>query len=152
MKEIRLENLAATEALARQLAAKAKPGDCIALQGDLGAGKTAFARAFIHALAPDAGEVTSPTFALMQRYECTIAPIWHVDLYRLRAPGELQEIGLEEALHGAISLIEWPDIARALLPEETLWVSFSPGETPEARGVTMKMPPGWRKRLGEYAA
>src|SRR5512147_2050849 len=113
-----LPDLAATEALARRLAAVARTGDVIALHGDLGAGKTTFARAFIQARAGAAGEaeVPSPTFTLVQIYDLPSGAIWHFDLYRLTAAGQVWELGFEEALATAITLIEWPERLAALLP------------------------------------
>ncbi|HEY1259264.1 MAG TPA: tRNA (adenosine(37)-N6)-threonylcarbamoyltransferase complex ATPase subunit type 1 TsaE, partial [Stellaceae bacterium] len=97
----------ATAALAERLAGIAAAGDVIALEGELGSGKTTLARAFI--AARGAGEeVPSPTFTLVQTYQAETVSIWHFDLYRLQAPEEAWELGIEEALADGISLIEWP--------------------------------------------
>ena len=100
-----------TACLARVMAAVLKPGDVIALQGAVGAGKTHFARAFIRARQGAAAEdVPSPTFTLVQTYDDPMGTeIWHADLYRLTHPDELIELGLDEAMRDAIVLIEWPD-------------------------------------------
>ncbi|RVT92169.1 tRNA (adenosine(37)-N6)-threonylcarbamoyltransferase complex ATPase subunit type 1 TsaE [Rhodovarius crocodyli] len=105
-----LENLAATEALAARLAALARPGDAILLSGELGAGKSAFARAFLRAAAGDpALEVPSPTFTLVQSYALPGGgQVHHLDLYRLGDASELAELGFEE-LAQDIMLIEWPE-------------------------------------------
>jgi tRNA threonylcarbamoyladenosine biosynthesis protein TsaE len=103
-----LPDEAATESLARRLAGVARPGDVIALWGGLGAGKTAFARAFVRAAGDPAEEVPSPTFTLVQTYALAAGPCWHFDLYRLQAPDEVWELGIEEAFAGGIVLIEWP--------------------------------------------
>ncbi len=137
----------ATDAWARALALRAQIGDCIALKGDLGAGKTAFARSFIQTLAPGVGNIASPTFMLAQSYPSLAGVIWHYDLYRLKVVEELMEIGLEDSLQGAITLIEWPEIARGFLPPETLWLTLSEGKTAQARILEVAAPPAWRARL-----
>jgi len=112
-----LPDEAATARAAAVLAARLRPGDVVALHGDLGAGKTAFARAAIRALLgdPDA-EVPSPTFTLVQTYEAPSATVWHFDLYRLADPAEVWELGWEEAVAGGIVLVEWPERLGSLLP------------------------------------
>src|SRR5687767_4723298 len=94
--DIALPDLAATERLAQALAARAGAGDVVALWGGLGAGKTTFARAFIHARPGGAGvtEVPSPTFTLVQVYDLAGAPIWHFDLYRLANAEDAWELGI----------------------------------------------------------
>ena len=103
-----LATLEDTIALAGRMAAQARPGDVIALQGDLGTGKTEFARAFIRALVGLPLEVASPTFTLLQTYPSPQGDIWHYDLYRVEDPSALRELGLEEALQNIV-LIEWPE-------------------------------------------
>ena len=96
---IELPDLAATEALAAAVAALARAGDAILLEGELGAGKTAFARAFLRAASGDpALEVPSPTFTLVQSYDTRIGTVHHFDLWRLEGPGGLAELGWDEAL------------------------------------------------------
>ena len=100
-----------TEDLARTLRPMLGVGDIVFLEGDLGAGKTAFARALIQDFMRDSGlveEVPSPSFTLVQTYEFDPFDIWHVDLYRLES-ADIYELGLETAFETAISLIEWPD-------------------------------------------
>ena len=109
-------SLEETKSLARKLAADAKRGDCYCLTGDLGAGKTEFARAFIRELCGDI-TVASPTFNILQIYENKI-PIYHFDLYRIKNEDELEEVGIEDALDNGITLIEWPQIAQNLLPDD----------------------------------
>lgn len=100
---------AATEQLAQDIAMVAAPGWVIRLEGDLGAGKTNFARAFIRTLAKDPGlEVPSPTYTLVQRYDEADPPVLHADLYRLSDPSEMVELGLDDADDPAVRLIEWP--------------------------------------------
>ena len=115
----------ATEALARWLASYIDPGAFIALTGDLGAGKTAFARAFLRALTGDPElEAPSPTFTLIQTYDGPGYPIVHADFYRLRGPDELLQLGWEEAIEGAVTLVEWPQRAESALPADRLEVRF----------------------------
>jgi tRNA threonylcarbamoyladenosine biosynthesis protein TsaE len=152
-----LPDEAATAALARRLARLARPGDVIALAGDLGSGKTSFARAFIRSLplgddkddAADRDEIPSPTFTLVQIYQRRPAPVWHFDLYRLERPEEAYELDLEDAFVGAISLIEWPERLGGLLPAERLDVRLFFTEDMGARRVELLGHGGWAARLGE---
>ena len=129
-------------ALGGKLAAAARPGDVIALTGPLGVGKTAFARGFL-AGAGHAGEVPSPTFAIVQPYEHLDPPVWHVDLYRIEDPSEIEELGLDAAAD-AVLIIEWPERAGDLWPEAlTLTLEFGPDGT---RILTAKVPPSWEGR------
>ena len=121
---IPLPDETATDALARRCAARARPGDTFLLEGEIGAGKSHFARAFIRARLGAETEVPSPTFTLMQTYGPEEA-IWHVDLYRLADTGELVELGLDEALGRAICLIEWPDRLGDLRPRDAAILHFS---------------------------
>jgi len=119
--------------LAADLAMAAQPGDCLLLSGDLGAGKTTLARAFIRALAgDDALDVPSPTFTLVQTY-ATSPPVAHYDLYRIGAPEELDELGLDEALETGIVLIEWPERAGASLPADAIGLTLE--EATDAAGA-----------------
>ena len=99
-----------THRIAQELAKTAQIGDIYTLNGTLGAGKTHFARGFIHAAThnPDQ-DVPSPTFTLVQLYDGQNYPIWHFDLYRLEHPDEIYEIGWEEAISNAVLLVEWPE-------------------------------------------
>jgi tRNA threonylcarbamoyladenosine biosynthesis protein TsaE len=112
-----LKDESETQLLGEGLAAIAKPGDVLLLEGPLGAGKSSLARAFIRALMRDAGlPVPSPTFTLVQSYETPGgAQIWHYDLWRLDGPGALEELGWDEALAGIV-LVEWPDRLGELAP------------------------------------
>src|SRR6185312_9767348 len=95
------------------------PGDVITLSGDLGAGKTAAARAMIRYLAGDDElEVPSPTFTLAQSYDLPSFPLVHADLYRITEPGEMEEIGLSPLPDGTVALIEWPERAENTLPPD----------------------------------
>jgi tRNA threonylcarbamoyladenosine biosynthesis protein TsaE len=141
---IALPDPAATAALAVALARLARPGDVIALRGDLGAGKTFFARAFI--AEPD---VPSPTFTLVQTYELAQGRVWHFDLYRLQSPEEAIELDIEDAFAEGISLIEWPDRLGPLLPAERLDVELSFGPTADARIARLTGHGRWAARLAE---
>jgi tRNA threonylcarbamoyladenosine biosynthesis protein TsaE len=142
-----LPDLRATEALAGRVAALATVGDIIALAGPLGAGKTAFARAFITALAGTPTEVPSPTFTLLQTYATPRASIWHFDLYRLERAEEAYELGVEEAFADGISLIEWPERLAALLPDERLTVNLSDAAEAGARSALLTGRGTWAMRL-----
>src|SRR6478736_7810364 len=114
-----LADEAATYRLMTDVAAIIEPGDVITLSGDLGAGKTTFARALIRYLAgDDTIEVPSPTFTLTQTYSLPFFAVVHVDLYRLSGPGELAELGFDDVPEGAVTLVEWPDRATGFLPAD----------------------------------
>jgi tRNA threonylcarbamoyladenosine biosynthesis protein TsaE len=144
---IELPDLAATEALAATVAALARPGDAILLEGELGAGKTAFARAFLRAAAGDpALDVPSPTFTLVQSYDTARGTVQHFDLWRLDGPGALAELGWEDARDGIV-LLEWPDRLGALRPADALTVALHPTGEGSRRAVLS----GWPDRLGRIA-
>ena len=128
----------ATRRLMTDVAAQLMPGDLITLSGDLGAGKTTFARALIRHLAGDEGiEVPSPTFTLMQSYHLPGLTVVHADLYRLSSPAEIAELGLEDFGPDTVELVEWPDRAGGLLPPDRLDIAFtlSPQQGPTFRNV-----------------
>jgi tRNA threonylcarbamoyladenosine biosynthesis protein TsaE len=140
---VHLTDLAATEALAERLASLARAGDCILLEGELGAGKTTLARAFLRAAAGDATmEVPSPSFTLVQSYDTNIGPVFHYDLWRLDGSGSLGELGWEDALD-AVVLVEWPDRLGPLRPAGALTVRLRLGKE-EARDATLT---GWDERM-----
>jgi tRNA threonylcarbamoyladenosine biosynthesis protein TsaE len=140
-----------TAAFAARLAGLARPGDVIGLSGDLGAGKTSFARAFIQARGGDE-TVPSPTFTLVQTYDLPGGAIWHFDLYRLRAAEEAWELGIEEAFQTGISLIEWPERLGALLPARSLGVALDFGAASTVRRATLSPGGDWADRLAGIAA
>jgi tRNA threonylcarbamoyladenosine biosynthesis protein TsaE len=143
-----LPSEAATAGLAAQLAGRAERGDVIGLKGDLGSGKTTFARAFIRALGTGREEVPSPTFTLVEIYALPgHPPVWHFDLYRLARPEDAYELGIEEAFGEAISLIEWPERLGPLLPAERLILALAEASAPEARIARLCASPGWAARL-----
>ena len=139
----------ATQRLAARLAARARQGDVIALRGPLGSGKTSFARAFIAARSGAPQEVPSPTFTLVQVYAAGGPPIWHFDLFRLAAPEEAWELGLEDAFADGISLVEWPEKLGPLLPAERIEVALAFAEAAEARIATLAPSPGWSPRVAD---
>jgi hypothetical protein len=121
-----LPNETATADLMADLALLIGPGDVITLSGDLGAGKTAAARAMIRYLAADeAVEVPSPTFTLAQTYDLPPFPLVHADLYRVNDPLELEEIGLSPLPEGTVALIEWPERAPDALPADRIDIALS---------------------------
>ncbi len=149
-RELGLPDPAATAALARRIAGLASAGDVIGLGGDLGVGKTTFARFFIAALGGD-DEVPSPTFSLVQIYPLETATVWHFDLFRLRRPEDAYELGVEDAFADGISLIEWPDRLGPLLPRDRLDIILALAERPRARRVRLEARGGWRQRIDEAA-
>jgi N-acetylmuramate 1-kinase len=133
-----LSNEAATAHLMADLALLIGPGDVITLSGDLGAGKTAAARAMIRYLAgDDAIEVPSPTFTLVQAYDLPAFPLLHADLYRVNDPTELEEIGLSPLPEATVALIEWPERAPAALPADRIDIALNhrPALGPTARAA-----------------
>ena len=137
MPGIFLPDDAATAALGAALAAELQPGDLVLLEGDLGAGKTALARAIIRHLADDpALDVPSPTFALVQPYETAKGPVLHADLYRLGDAREVDELGLRDN-PAAIVLVEWAERAPALAAAATLVVSLAIAPGGDGRTATL---------------
>src|ERR1700685_2344395 len=136
-----LANEAATANLMADLALLIGAGDVITLSGDLGAGKTAAARALIRYLAGDPDiEVPSPTFTLAQSYDLAPFPLVHADLYRINDATELEEIGLSPLPEGVVALIEWPERAREALPLDRIDIALSHrpalGSTARAAEIT----------------
>jgi len=118
--EISLPDARDTDRFGIQLSAICNVGDCILLRGQIGAGKSAIARAFIRERLGSETEVPSPTFTLVQTYEDQDAEIWHADLYRLSDPNEAVELGLTDAFETAICLIEWPELLGEMAPQSAL--------------------------------
>ncbi|MFV3129763.1 tRNA (adenosine(37)-N6)-threonylcarbamoyltransferase complex ATPase subunit type 1 TsaE [Niveispirillum sp. KHB5.9] len=141
-----LPDEAATAALATRIAPHLRAGDVVTLRGDLGAGKTALARAIIRHLAGDpAEEVPSPTFTLVQTYDHLSPPLWHFDLYRLTDPGEVVELGWEEARESC-ALVEWPERLGSLMPRDRLDVELTL-DGPTARRAVLTGHGAWALRL-----
>lgn len=141
---ITLASMADTAALGSAIAAALRPGDVIALHGDLGAGKSTLARAIIHALGWP-GDVPSPTFTLVQAYDPPDVrlPVWHIDLYRLAHPHEADALGLFET--DAALLIEWPQRLGPRLPAEALVLHLD-GSGDAPRRLTWEAPAAWEGR------
>lgn len=144
--DISLKTEQATRRLGQDIALALQPGDCLALRGDLGAGKSTLARAIIRCLADDdALDVPSPTFTLVQSYGLRI-PVSHFDLYRISDPDELEELGLDEALEDGAALIEWPERAGGQLPPQTAECALSEDKD-EGRLVSVAGPPSFMERF-----
>lgn len=148
-----VNTLEETENLASHLSSLMTVGDVIYLKGTLGAGKSTFARSFIRALSPGKTiDVPSPTFTLVQTYEDLDTPVWHYDLYRLESPEEIYEVGIEESLTSAISLIEWPERLGTITLPDPLWIDIhldlSMGS--HHRTITFSGSPKWEKRLSPF--
>lgn len=143
---IRLADAAATEAFGASLAARVRGGDVVTLEGPLGAGKTSIARGLLAALGL-AGEAPSPSFAIVQPYappEVRL-PVLHIDLYRIESPDEMEELGLDEALHDSLLLVEWPERAGEGRWPDALALTLSI-EPEGARALTAKAPAAWKAR------
>src|ERR1700726_4835829 len=135
---VTLPNEHATTRLAIDIANALEQGDLVTLSGDLGAGKTTFARALIRYLAGEASlEVPSPTFTLVQMYDLPQFPLVHAALYRLSGSAELAELGFDDLPEGAVVLMEWPDRAAGFLPPDRLDITFTlaPALGPDVRNV-----------------
>lgn len=136
----------ATAALAGGLALALGAGDVLLLEGEIGAGKTHFARALIRARLAAAGappeDIPSPTFTLVQTYAAGALEIWHADLYRLSDPQEVEELGLMSAFETALCLVEWPERLGNLAPPGALHLSFalSPGRDADSRRLMARGP------------
>ena len=142
-----LPDLAATEALAARLASLLRPGDAVLLEGPLGAGKSALARAVLRAATGDAClEVPSPTFTLVQSYDLPAGAAHHFDLYRLSGPAGMAELGWDEAREGIV-LVEWPERLGPLTPPDALHIRLTQGAAEEARHAVLS---GWDARLGAF--
>lgn len=140
-----LPDLAATNALAARIAAGLEAGACVALRGDLGAGKTTLARAILRVLGVSEN-VPSPTFNLIQTYETARGAVYHFDLYRIEEVGELEELGFDEARDQGIVLVEWPERAEKYLPNDALNVALrADGE----RVAAVSGPASWTKFLAD---
>ncbi len=129
-----------TARIAAGLAGNLQSGDIILLRGNLGSGKTVFARALVRALAGDPGlEVPSPTFTLVQTYDTAAGALWHFDFYRLKDPEEIYELGWEEALAGGIVLAEWPERLGSLVPPAYLDIHIAEVDNePEWRRIAIE--------------
>lgn len=147
-----LTNPDQTALKARHVAAHLGAGDTILLSGDVGAGKTHFARALIQSLLAAPEDVPSPTFTLVQIYEAAKGcEIWHADLYRLSDPSETEELGLSDAMEDAICLIEWPDRLADLRPQDALDIMLTSTDVEDHRTLTATWShPKWDQKLTDW--
>ncbi|MEZ5891915.1 MAG: tRNA (adenosine(37)-N6)-threonylcarbamoyltransferase complex ATPase subunit type 1 TsaE [Parvularculaceae bacterium] len=142
--EIELADETATKALGAALARVFRAGDVIRLEGGLGAGKSTLARAAIASLAGERS-APSPTFTLVETYDADHFTLWHFDLYRLEKPEDVYELGIEEALEGAVAMIEWPERIEGMLPEDALTARLEIAGS--ARRAVFSGTADWRARL-----
>ncbi|MCX7558228.1 tRNA (adenosine(37)-N6)-threonylcarbamoyltransferase complex ATPase subunit type 1 TsaE [Sulfitobacter sp. F26204] len=137
-----------TAALAVTLASVLNEGDVILLQGDVGAGKTHFARALIQSMLDTSEDIPSPTFTLVQTYPAGPCDIWHADLYRLTSVQEIEELGLVAAFETDICLVEWPDRLGPLIPQNALHLALERVHVDEARKLSATWTdPKWDDRM-----
>jgi tRNA threonylcarbamoyl adenosine modification protein YjeE len=149
-RQIELPDMRATEALAARIASGLRVGDAVALEGDLGAGKTALARAILIALGVSE-TVPSPTFTLVQHYETARLTVSHFDLYRIKTESELDELGFDDAQANGATLIEWPERAPHRIPADALHVHLvASGES--ARRAALSGPQRWAEIFASQAA
>ncbi len=141
-----LPDPAATDALGARLAEILRIGDVVALEGPLGSGKTALARATIRALTGPAEDVPSPTFTLVQVYQSDVGPLYHFDLYRLEAPDQAVELGVDDAFSDGISLVEWPDRLGGYLPRRHLKITLAAGADKDSRVARISGGVQWKER------
>jgi len=146
---LRLDDPAATRALGAHLAGLLQPGDVIALRGPLGAGKSELARGLIRTRAGAEIEVPSPSFTLVQDYVLPGLTIRHIDLYRIGDPAELSEIGLDAPQGDEAWLIEWPERAGKLLPDDRLDIVLEQGDSPDARIARLSGAASWDDRFSQ---
>lgn len=129
-------------ALGHAATASAQPGQCIALIGGLGAGKTHWTKGFVTGIGSSA-EVTSPTFSLLHEYHGGRIPVYHFDFYRLESAEELLALGWDEITEaGGIVIAEWADRFPELLPPDTRWLRITPSPDGTRRLVTIPAPSG----------
>ena len=139
-----LKDEKATLALGRKLAPLLQAGDVVTLAGALSAGKTTLVRGLLGALGHK-GEVPSPSFAIVQPYEALNPPVWHVDLYRIENPSELDELGLDDIRGDGVLIVEWPERAGTQAWPEALALSLAVDED-GVRALTAELPASWEGR------
>lgn len=143
----------ATCLLAQRIGAALRPSDVLLLSGQIGAGKTHFARCLIQSLLVTPEDVPSPTFTLVQTYDTIAGELWHADLYRLTGPNESVELGLTEAFESAICLVEWPDRLQDLAPRDALHLAFAATQEDDTRQLSLDwQAPRWDALLAEQMA
>ena len=139
-----LKDERATLALGRKLAPLLRAGDVVTLSGALSAGKTTLVRGLLGALG-HRGEVPSPSFALVQPYETLTPPVWHVDLYRIENPSDLDELGLEDIREEGVLVVEWPGHAGSDMWPDALALSLEVIDN-GSRALTARVPASWEGR------
>jgi len=148
LRSFQIKSAEEMQGLGQSLAPILRAGDCVALRGQIGAGKSVLSRSVILTLLDVPEDIPSPTFTIVQTYEAAQFDIWHCDLYRLTQAHQVDELGLEDAMQTALCLIEWPEIMADYLPQSTLYIDISgTGETRTlALGGDDEM---WATRLGD---
>ena len=137
-----------TCALAQALSSRLAPGDVILLSGQIGAGKSHFARCLILASLDQPEDVPSPTYTLVQTYPGRHGDIWHADLYRLTDISEVEELGLIDAFSDAICLVEWPDRLGDLAPGTALCLHLDAPSPDDSRVLSLSWTdPSWDAKL-----
>lgn len=127
-----------TARVAAALGSTLSKGDVILLEGDIGTGKTLFARQMIQSLQTNPEDVPSPSYTLVQIYDTELGQIWHTDLYRLSRPDDVVELGLPAAFQDEICLVEWPDRLGEYTPADALWIRFDLGAEADSRRITFR--------------
>ena len=152
--DLTLEGPAATTRLGLCLSGLLRAGDVVALSGPLGAGKSVLARGIVTSLCPHEADIPSPTFTLVQTYEPDNGPpVMHFDLYRLEAPEEALDLGIEDAFVDAVCLVEWPERLGPWLPRNALRITLEPDPSaPERRVARLSGGARWQQQLGKLAA
>ncbi len=147
--KLSIRNLEGTKVVASALAPLLVRGDVVLLDGNVGAGKTSFAQALIHAVLGGEIEVTSPTFTLQHGYATSaLGMLTHMDLYRIEDEDELYELGLDDAFDTGACLIEWPDRLGSFLPKEYLCLRIEIAQD-DARIITVVATTAWNARIKE---
>ena len=153
-----VHNLEAMQDIGRGLATRLDAGDILCLHGELGAGKSALARAIITEFCRDIDDIPSPTFTLVQPYLAKSGfEVWHLDLYRLDREEEVLALGIEEAFFEACCLIEWPDRIKTLLPDSAMHLYLGFGADEESRILSLSIsdelaPNDAQKKLASWLA
>ena len=147
-----------TEVFAKECATSCRGGSVLALQGELGSGKTTFVQAFAKTLGVRR-RITSPTFVLMRMYRVNgqmshVKCFVHVDAYRVRKAEELVAIGLLDVLgrRDTVTIIEWADRVRTIIPTHATWIRFDYGSTPSERMIIIRRRGKFRRRRSGHQA
>ena len=147
IRKIYLDNVKQTKIFATQLAKYLAQEDVVAFSGNLGVGKTSLIKYLVEAMASKDIEVTSPTFNMVHIYELDAIKVWHFDLYRIKNAIEVYELGIEEAFVNGISLIEWPEIVKSILPVDMLEIKMFFGKRDDERIIHLS---GVAKWIAEF--